>query len=210
MVKLRNRFATATYNQGMQTAEMLQAIPLLREQGLLSVAGGSLGCRTEEGVYVTPFQAALELHWQITVDDLVLFPRGGEASMARAGRRPCVDNRLHRIVLNANPSWSYSYVGNLPGLLSHALAGRDLPVPHEYGGIMQKTPRTELIPVTGKLALNTAELETHLTGLVKEHFNKAACGAVLVGGYGCVAAGQTLAQVGALFLILERLALAQR
>ena len=189
---------------------MLAQVPRLCADGLLGLAGGSLGCRTEEGVYVTPYQAAQELHWQITVDDLVLFPGGGEASMARAGRRPCVDNRLHRVMLNANPNWSYSYAGNLPGLLGYALAGRELPLPHEYGGFIQKTPRTETIPVTAKLALNASELDEQITSFVAAQFGKSSFGAVLVGGYGYVAASSTLSQLSGMVLILERLALAQQ
>jgi hypothetical protein len=190
--------------------ELLAAIPGLRAQGLLGLSGGTLGLRASEGVYVTPFQAALELDWQIAAEDLVLFPGGGEASMARAGRRPCIDNRLHRIILNANKSWTCSYVGNMPGLLSFAIAGQLLELPHEYSALFQKNPRIEAVPVTNHLPLSSVELQDQMNSLLAEQFSRSQCGALLIGGYGCVVAGANVQTASALFLVLERLALAQQ
>lgn len=189
---------------------MLAQVPRLKAEGLLGLSGGSLAAHEEAGIYVTPFQAAQELDWQLDQTDLVLFPGGGEASMARAGRRPCVDNRLHRTMLQARQDWLFSYVGNLPGLLGFCIAGQALELPHEYGIMLQKNPRSEEIPVTPQLPLNSPELAEAIGDAVGELSAKTACGAVLAGGYGIVAGAASMKLLAALVLMLERLALAQQ
>jgi hypothetical protein len=189
---------------------MLAQVPRLKADGLLGLSGGSLAAREEAGIFVTPFQAAQELDWQLDQTDLVLFPGGGEASMARAGRRPCIDNRLHRTILQVRQDWLFSYVGNLPGTLAFAIAGQALELPHEYGVMLQKNPRIEEIPVTAQLPLNAPELGDAISDSVSGLFGKTACGAVLIGGYGLAAGATSMKLLAALVLMLERLALAQQ
>ena len=65
-------------------SELIALLPELLASGLIDAGGGSIAVRDSAGIYVTPTQASRELRWKLSPDDFVLFPGGGEASMAAA------------------------------------------------------------------------------------------------------------------------------
>jgi len=177
--------------------------------GLLDFSGGNLAVRGDDGVYITPTQAAEQLHWQLAPEDFILFPGEGDASMARAGRHPSRDNRLHRAVLNARPDWNFSYHGHCWGLLAFALACRPLPVPASHASLIKAGRATE-IPVVPEMPPGAPELPQKASELVLEHFKGTAHGALLIGGHGVVVAGTGIESTLSLAQTLENLARGQQ
>lgn len=190
-------------------ARLLELIPQFLRAGLLDYSGGNLAVRTSQGICITPTQAAEQLHWQLTGEDFVLFPGEGDASMARAGRQPSRDNRLHRAVLNARPDWSVSYHGHCWGLLAFALAGRPLQVPAAHATLL-KPRRAIEIPVISEKPTSAPELAEEIGAAMTGQFAAAAHGAVLLGGHGVLIAGVEIRSTLSLATTLENLARAQQ
>jgi len=187
---------------------VLKLIPDLLAAGLLDVSGGNLALRVEEGVMITPTQAAEQLRWRLEPDDFILFPGGGEASMARAGRRPSRDNRVHRAVLAAQPDWDFSWHGHPWGLLSFCVAKQPLPVPHSHAELLRPA-RPHEIPLVPQIPVGTAELGEQVAEAMLATFKGCQRGAVLIGGHGPVVAGQGIEATLSLVQTLENLARAQ-
>lgn len=183
-------------------------LPELVAAGLLDAGGGSAALRTDSGVVLTPTQASRALRWKLSIDDLVLFPGSGEASMARAGRQPSLENRLHRSVLAARPDWNCTLLCQGWGLLGFALASRSLPVPRAYSWPISRGRGIE-VPLVECDASNPDELSVAVNAALAEHFPKKELGAVLVRDFGPFLAGTELEAVLSFAQSLETLARAQ-
>ena len=197
------------YNKSMKRLHRLLALmPHLYERGLLDSSGGNLAVRTSHGVYITPSLAAAQLEWHLTEDDFVLFPGEGDASMARAGRRPGRESRLHRIVLNSRPDWNFSLHTHQWGLMGFCLAKQALPVPepHSIGfGINRDTE----VPCLPQMPLGVQELDALLADVASEHWKGCSHGAVLLGGHGPIFAGAEIESTLSLAERIENLARGQ-
>ena len=189
-------------------AHLLDLIPQLVAGGLLDVSGGNLALRVEEGILITPTQAAEQLRWQLEPEDFILFPGGGEASMGRAGRHPSRDNRVHRAVLTAQPDWDFCYHGHPWGLLSFCLAKQPLPVPRSHAELLRPA-RPHQIPLVPQIPTGTAELGVRVAEVIQATFKGCQRGAVLIAGHGPVVAGQGIEATLSLVQTLENLARAQ-
>jgi ribulose-5-phosphate 4-epimerase/fuculose-1-phosphate aldolase len=187
---------------------VLALLPELRNSGLLDGSGGSFAVRGGMGLYVSPLQAGPQLRWKLAPDDLVLFPGPGEASMARAGRQPCRDNRLHRAVLAARPDWNFSFHCHCWGLLAFALAGRGLKVPPEHSGLFELGKDAEIACLPPDTAA-APQGGDQIVAQLGRSFGKQPLGAVLLGGHGPLVAGGELEVVLGLAEMLEALARAQ-
>jgi len=188
---------------------LLELIPELTASGLLDISGGNLSVRTERGVLVTPSLAGEQLRWRLGMDDMVLFPGDGDASMARAGRRPSRDNRVHRAILAARPDWNCVYHAHPWGLLAFCTAGQPLPVPIGFSEHFGRRGGRE-IPVVPELVPGTAELADKSAHISSEHFAGCTHGAVLLAGHGPVVAGCEVDSTLSLVQALENLARAQQ
>ncbi len=192
-----------------QVTRLLGLLPEIYGRGLLDASGGSFAVRGSKGVYVSPLQAGPALRWQLQIDDLVLFPGPGEASMARAGRQPCRDNRSHRALLAARPDWNLSIHGHSWGLLAFALAGVDLPVVAEHYAAFKAGRAAEIhcLPsVTGGLA----QLPEVVVAAMGRQFSGQPHGALLLGGNGPLVCGSTVESTLSTLELLEQLARAQQ
>ena len=149
------------------------------------------------------------MHWQLSAEDFILFPGEGDASMARAGRRPSRDNSLHRAVLNARQDWEISYHGHTWGLMGFALAMRPLPVPAAHAALF-KPHRALQIPVVAELPANAPELMQQIAETMTTEFAGMDHGAVLIGGHGVLVAGKEIKSTLSLARVLENLARAQQ
>jgi ribulose-5-phosphate 4-epimerase/fuculose-1-phosphate aldolase len=188
---------------------LLESIPVLLASGLLDTSGGNLSVRTDRGVLVTPSLSGEKLRWQLNIDDFVLFPGEGDASMARAGRRASRDNRVHRAILNARPDWNCVYHGHPWGLLAFCTAERPLPVPIGFSEHFGRRGARE-IPVVQAISPGTAELADRTAAVIEEHFTGCTHGAVLLAGHGPVVAGSKVSSMLSLAQALENLARAQQ
>lgn len=188
--------------------QLLTIVPDLYRRGLLDASGGNLAVRSSRGVYVSPYQAGEQLRWQLDAEDFVLFPGGGEASMARAGRHPGRETRLHRAVLAARPDWNIVWHAHCWGLLSFAMAGVALPVP-EHFAILLRPGKALSIPVApdGEPASGLVE---RVVAELGQNFNGASHGAVLLAGHGPLVAGTEVDSTMCLVETLENLARAQQ
>jgi len=192
-----------------QLQRLLESIPVLLASGLLDTSGGNLSVRTDRGVLVTPSQSGESLRWQLGIDDFVLFPGEGDASMARAGRRASRDNRVHRAILNARPDWHCVYHGHPWGLLAFCTAEQPLPVPLGFSEHFGRRGARE-IPLVQAIAPGTAELADKAVAVIVEHFAGRTHGAVLLAGHGPVVAGSKVESTLSLAQALENLARAQQ
>jgi len=188
---------------------LLELIPQFLSAGLLDYSGGNFAVRTSQGLCITPTQAAEQLHWQLSAEDFILFPGEGDASMARAGRQPSRDNRLHRAVLHARPDWDISYHGHSWGLLAFALAQQPLPVPAAHSELI-KPRRAMEIPVIPEMPTNAPELTDQISEVMGGPFAGLGHGAVLLGGHGVLIAGKEIRSMLSLARTLENLARAQQ
>jgi ribulose-5-phosphate 4-epimerase/fuculose-1-phosphate aldolase len=195
-----------SYNPPVQRVQQLiQLIPKAEQAGLINMSGGAFAVRGTDGYYVTPQRTGEQWNWKLTEQDLILFPGGGEASMSRAGRRPCRESRLLRAILSAFPHWHAVYHGHPWGLLGYCLASQPLPVP----------PHLAYPAVGGERALSVPYVhynrdeEKGVTDSMKKPFDHAHCGAVLVSGWGPFVAGEELEPVLSFAESLEMLARAQ-
>jgi ribulose-5-phosphate 4-epimerase/fuculose-1-phosphate aldolase len=202
-------FHPGPYNSGVQRLNrLLELIPELLASGLVDMSGGNFAIRTGRGICVSPTQAGEKLRWQLSPDDFVLFPGEGDASMARGGRRPSRDNRVHRAVLAACPEWNFLYHGHPWGLLGFALAKQPLPVPAAHAGFFGgRGPR--VVPLVPEIPPGTAELAEQAAKVIFEEFKDCQCGAVLLGGHGPLVAGVEVDSTLSLAQVLESLARAQ-
>lgn len=188
--------------------DLLDSIPALRASGLLDNSGGNLSVRTDRGVLVTPSLSGESLRWQLSIDDFVLFPGEGDASMARAGRRASRDNRVHRAIYSARPDWHCAYHGHPWGLLAFCTAEQPLPVPLGFSEHFGRRGARE-IPLVQAIAPGTAELADKTAAVIDEHFAGCTHGAVLLAGHGPVVAGSNVDSTLSLAQALENLARAQ-
>ncbi len=187
---------------------LVALLPELLRSSLLDAGGGSMAVRDGNGVYVSPTQASRLLRWRLSADDFVLFPGGGEASMARAGRQPSRENRLHRAVLSGRPDWNCTFLGQSWGLLSFALAGRSLHVPAAHAWPILRNKSLD-IPVV-ELDVDAPQPDAPVVNAVSGAFAKCELGAVLIRDYGPLIAGAEIETVFSLAQSLENLARAQR
>lgn len=185
---------------------LFELIPLAQQAGLIDISGGSFALREPQGVFVTPQRVGEQWHWKLNEQDLVLFPGGGEASMARAGRRPCRESRLLRAILAACPHWNAVWHGHPWGLLGFAIAGQPLPVPPHHAYVALGGER----PATVACAAYARDEEAGVIELLRKAFDKTACGAVLVNGIGPFVAATELELAIAFAESLENLARAQQ
>lgn len=183
-------------------SRLLDLIPEYVAAGLLDAAGGNLAVRSDKGIYVTPSQAGEELRWRLTEDDFVLFPGGGEASMARAGRRPSRENRLHRALLGARQDWNCSYLGYPWGALAFALAKRPLSLPESHSRMINRHKAVQ-VPVLPEMSSMVQELAGLCSEAAQREFRDCEHGALLLGGLGLVVAGPEPESVLALAQIIE-------
>jgi len=186
---------------------LLALLPELLQSGLLDPSGGSLAVRTSKGIYVSPFQAGELLRWKLSLDDFVLFPGEGDASMGRAGRHPGREARLHRALLAARPDWNAVWHGHPWGLLSFSLAARRLPVPPAHSRLLKGGKPAE-VPVAGDGGAPLVP-ETVVEVLCSA-FAGSENGAVLLAGHGPLVAGVNVESVFSLAQSLENLARAQQ
>jgi ribulose-5-phosphate 4-epimerase/fuculose-1-phosphate aldolase len=185
---------------------LIQLLPQAEQAGLIDMSGGSFALREPEGFVVTPMRVGEQWHWKLAEEDFVLFPGGGEASMARAGRRPCRESRLLRAILTACPHWNAVWHGHPWGLLGYAIAGQALPVPphHAYAALGGERPAT--MPCVAY----ARDEEASVVDALRKAFDKTACGAVLVSGIGPFVAAAEVEPALAFAEALENLARAQQ
>lgn len=186
-------------------ARLIQLLPRAEQAGLIDMGGGAFGIRESKGVYTTPQRVGEQWNWRLEEADFVLFPGGGEASMARAGRRPCRESRLLRAILNACPQWNCIYHGHPWGLLGFALADQGLAVPAHHAYVAfgaERATEVACVPYArdGEAAVVTA---------IQRSFEKARLGAVNVSGVGPFVAGSEIEPCLAFAESLEGLARAQ-
>jgi L-fuculose-phosphate aldolase len=199
----------AAYNGAVDRLKRtLAVIPELYAQGLLDASGGNLAIRTSKGVFVTPSQAGEILRWKLGEEDFVLFPGEGDASMARAGRRPSRENRMHRQILAARPDWNFVYHGHPWGSLAFAIAGQPLPVPVAHSHLVQLNKICE-IPLVDNLPSGSAQLAMAAVEAINAAFSDAAHAALLLAGHGIVVAGAEVESTLSLATGLENVARAQ-
>lgn len=186
----------------------LEIIPDLYSRGLLDASGGNLAIRTSKGIFVTPSQAGEMLRWQITLEDFVLFPGEGDASIARGARRPSRESRLHRALLAARPDWNFVYHGHPWGLLAFAIAAKALPVPAAFSHYLAHGKALE-VPVVEALPSGSPQLAQTATDLIVSEFKGSTHGAALLAGHGVVVAGAEVESVHTVATGLENVARAQ-
>jgi ribulose-5-phosphate 4-epimerase/fuculose-1-phosphate aldolase len=185
---------------------LIALLPELYAAELIDAGGGSMAVRDGAGIFVSPTQASRQLRWKLSADDFILFPGGGEASMARAGRQPSRENKLHRAVLAARPDWNCTFLGQSWGLLSFALAGRSLHVPEAHAWPIYRNKALDL-PVVDEAADSLAEAAAEKLAAA---FARSELGAVLLKGYGPLIAGAEVDGVFSLAQALENIARASR
>lgn len=188
--------------------KMLKLIPELQSGGFLDRSGGALALREERGILVSPENAGELMEWQLTAEDLVLFPGGGDASMARAGRRPSHANRWLRAILAVRNEWRCSVQSMAWGCMSFALAGQELPL-HNVNPHLFKTMRDSSIPVISADLDSDAQLEK-LQESVARAFGRSSFGAVFIEGEAVIVAGSDLSLMPAALQTIEGLARAQQ
>lgn len=185
---------------------LLEILPRAEQAGLIDMSGGAFAVRGSKGFYITPQRMGEQWTWQLSEADLVLFPGGGEASMARAGRIPCRESRLLRAILAANPQWNVVYHGHPWGLLSFALAGQALPVPPHHAHAALGGERPASVPCV----TYTRDDEAAVITALRKAFDKTALGAINIAGYGPFVAGPEIEPCLAFAESLEALARAQQ
>lgn len=186
--------------------QLLKLLPRAEQAGLIDMSGGAFATRGEAGYYVTPQRMGEQWTWELSEADLVLFPGGGEASMARAGRRPCRESRLLRAILTAFPQWNVVYHGHPWGLLSYALAEMPLPVPphHAHAALGGERPATvPCVPYA-------RDEEAAVVEALRRAFDKTSMGAINVSGIGPFVGGAEIEPCLAFAEALESLARAQQ
>ncbi len=188
--------------------QLIEYLPTLISHGLIDVGGGNIAVRTSQGIIVSPSGASIDMHWELTQDDFVLFPGEGDASMAKAGRRPSRSNWVHRAVLNAVPSWNFCLHGHPWGLTGYAYAKVPLELSEFHSSLLTKHIRTSVpvITVDNDNRLHTEEA-------VGETFRKQAKGAdsaaALIADDGPLLASKELKHLLSLGVMLENAARAQ-
>jgi ribulose-5-phosphate 4-epimerase/fuculose-1-phosphate aldolase len=185
---------------------LLQLLPRAEQAGLIDMSGGAFAVREANGFYITPQRLGEQWTWQLGEQDMVLFPGGGEASMARAGRRPCRESRLLRAILAACPQWHAVYHGHPWGLLSFALAQQPLPVPPHHAHAALGGERPASVPCVAY----ARDEEAAVVETLRKSFDKTPLGAVLVTGVGPFVAGHDVEPCLAFAESLEALARAQQ
>jgi L-fuculose-phosphate aldolase len=199
-----------SYNSGMERVKRaLALVPELYAQGLLDASGGNFAVRGTRGIYVTPSLAGEQMRWRITLEDMVLFPGPSDASMARAGRRPSRENRLHRAILAARPDWNFSLHCHTWGLLAFALAEKPLTVSEHHAHLIRRSKET-IIPALPTIPLGVAQLADAVVKLVAETYANCEHGAVLLDSHGVLVAGVEVETVLSLLTSLENVARAQQ
>lgn len=188
---------------------LLELLPELTASGLLDASGGNIALRTDRGVYVTRSQAGEQLRWHLEPDDFILFPGGGEASMAKAGRRPSRDNRVHRELMQAMPEWKLTIHCHSWGLVGFALAAQSLPVPAGFAELIErghpcKIPCASISPDAPPPAV-----ASQLAGLMADNFSGKPHGAVLLAGHGPYIGGVGIESTLSFAQALENIARAQ-
>ncbi len=191
-----------------QITTMLELIPMLHASGYLDRSGGAVALRDERGFLVSPENAGELMRWELKEADLVLFPGEGDASMARAGRRPSRMNRWLREMLAVRPEWRCSIQTMGWGAMSFALAGRELPL-HNVSQQVYKTMRGGSVPLVAASADVDAQAG-QLREVVGRTFGRSSFGAVLIEGEAVVIAGTDTALIPAALDTLEGLARAQQ
>lgn len=186
----------------------LEIIPDMYDKGLLDASGGNLAIRASRGIYVTPSQAGEMLRWKIALEDFVHFPGEGDASIARAARRPSRESRLHRALLAARPDWNFVYHGHPWGLLAFAIAAKSMPVPAAFSNYLGHGKALE-IPVVEALPSGSPQLAHTATELMVREFKGSTHGAALLAGHGVVVVGAEVESVHTVATGLENVARAQ-
>lgn len=189
--------------------QLIEYLPKLVNHGLIDVGGGNVAVRTEQGIFVSPSGASTDLHWQLTEDDFVLFPGEGDASMAKAGRRPSRSNWIHRAVLNAVPAWNFSLHGHLWGLTGFAYAKVPLELSEFHSGLLSKHTGVKVPVITVD-----KDNRQHTEAAIAKSFSKQAKGsnsaAALIVDDGPLFACKELKHLLSLGVMLENAARAQQ
>lgn len=191
-----------------QMKKMLELIPQLHLSGYLDRSGGTVALRDQRGFLVSPENAGELMKWELSEEDLVLFPGEGEASMARAGRRPSRMNRWLREMLAVRKEWRCCVQTMGWGAMSFALAGRELPL-HNVSQQIFNTGKSGSVPVVPASLDHDAQGEK-LRELVSHAFGSSNFGVVLVEGEAVVIAGTDTALLPAALDTIEGLARAQQ
>ncbi|MEZ5338903.1 MAG: hypothetical protein R3F46_11650 [bacterium] len=191
-----------------QMKKMLQLIPALHASGYLDRSGGAVALRDERGFLVSPENAGELMKWELKEEDLVLFPGEGEASMARAGRRPNRMNRWLREMLAVRPEWRCCVQTMGWGAMSFALAGRELPL-HNVSLQIFSAGRNASVPLV-PADLDADAQAARLREVVGRTFGRSSFGAVLVEGEAVVIAGTDGSLLPAALDSIEGLARAQQ
>ena len=198
------------YNQQVpdQMKKILELIPQLQTSGFLDRSGGAVALRDSRGILVSPENAGELMEWQLAEEDLVLFPGGGDASMARAGRRPSHMNRWLRAILSVRMEWRCSVQPVGWGAMAFALAGCELPL-HNVNPHLFKALKGSFIPVVSAEQDVEAQ-QTQLTELVGRTFGRSSFAAVLIEGEAVIVAGSETSLMPAALQTIEGLARAQQ
>jgi hypothetical protein len=188
--------------------KILKLIPDLQSSGFLDRSGGAVALREDRGILVSPENAGELMEWQLAAEDLVLFPGGGDASMARAGRRPSHANRWLRAILAVRREWRCSVQSMAWGGMSFALAGVELPL-HNVNPQLFKTMRDSSVPLISAELDSDMQLE-RLQDSVAKAFGRSNFAAVLIEGEAVIVAGSDLSLMPAALQTIEGLARAQQ
>lgn len=189
-------------------SQLLEVIPEFAGRDLIDNDGGSFAMRTLEGILISPAQAGPELAWVLNGDDFVLFPGGGDASMAKAGRRPAPESLWLRTALDAGKKWAVACFLQPVGVMAFTYARQPLPVsPNHAGDLWPK--QVEEVPIAGLEAKNSSQVATELGETMRAHFDNSDTGAVLVGQAGCVIASVSVDCMLRAAIIIEKAAEAQ-
>ena len=188
--------------------QLLEYLPELVSHGLIDVGGGNVAVRTEQGIFVSPSGASIDFHWDLTKDDFVLFPGEGDASMAKAGRRPSRSNWVHRAVLNAVPTWDFSLHGHPWGLTGYAYAQVPLEISEFHSSLLSKHSRTK-IPIITVDKDNRQLTEKALAETFRLQAKGTSSGSALIADDGPLIACKELKHLLSLGVMLEKAARAQ-
>ena len=188
---------------------LVSLLPDLSARGLIDWTSGDMAVRTSRGIFTSPAGAGDELRWRLGADDFVLFPGESNASMARAGRRPHRDNRLHRAVLQALPAWNYVLQLSTPGLLGFALAGRSLLLNSHLSYPIHRG-KDCVIPLSADLHDSAVGYPERIVETLHESFANNRSGAVILAGRGALIAAEDLELTVSLAQLMEKTALAMQ
>ena len=188
--------------------QLLGIIPEFAGRDLIDNDGGSFALRTPEGILITPAQAGPELGWMLEQDDFVLFPGEGDASMAKAGRRPSSESLWLRTALDTREKWNFACFMQPVGVLAFAYARQPLSISTNHSGDLW-SKNIEVMPIAVAEPKGASHLARQISDLLGGTFGESGAGALLVGHAGCILVAESAESLLRAAIIVEKAAKAQ-